>query len=343
MVYEKYYQSLLHPEQELSGVVKDYIQEYKDIHSEFEGTGKLGQALGTTIKGTSKALADTISTIFNASRLVLATADNSFFGTQGNQMMLDHPKEGFKQLGKSFVRIKDELSGIDTFDAIMMKMYSEPNYINGRMQKAGVVDTQDELFPTLSDKNIKLGETASKVVKAPVVKQVVTVGKRVNAAAESAFKGSSLLLRMNAFNEAVKLAESEGIDVDDKTELEEIGNIINTATGRGKLDATNPIDAVAKVLLWSARLLKAKINIFTNPLTAKTPFAKKLAFKSLIRFMLFAATTTALSEIFNSKDTKTNPLDSRFGKIPIGKKRYLDINGGRLAIVGLMAKLAQHF
>ena len=40
----------------------------------------------------------------------------------------------------------------------MMKMYSDPNYINGRMQKAGIVGTQDEIFPQVFNTNIKPGK-----------------------------------------------------------------------------------------------------------------------------------------------------------------------------------------
>ncbi len=339
--YEQYYQSLLNPEVELSDAVVEYIDEYKNIYKDLEKDGLVNQVALTAVKGTSKAITDTITTTFNVFRKVLSTADNSFLGNQGNQAFLDNPKKWFGELVQSFVRISKELRGINTFDAILMKMYSEPNYINGRMQKAKISDTAEEIFPSVSEKNIKLGDTGKKITNLPVVSQVLTTGKRVDAAAESAFKGSSLLLRMNAFNQAIELAESEGVDVDSKEELEQIGNIINTSVGRGPLNAKNPFDAVAKVILWSARFLKAKIMVFTNPVTAKTEFSRKIARKSLIRFMIFQAAIMALSQIFNPEETKTNPLDSRFGKLPLGDKRYLDTSGGRMAILVLLAKTAK--
>lgn len=177
---------------------------------------------------------------------------------------------------------------------------------------------------------------AEKVAKIPVLGHIVE-------ASERSYNGFLNRLRADTFNNLVEQGRAAGIDYDkDVKALKDLGNFINTSTGRGKIPLGKNGDAAAPALaavLYSPRLISSRLQML-NPLyyMSLAPQARKEAIKSLLAVTGFATTAMGLGKAAGA-DVEIDPRSSDFGKIKIGNTRY-DPGGGFLQYLRLGAELA---
>src|SRR3990167_9210005 len=190
------------------------------LFKDYVGKLKLGE------KGWKEYVNHPIDTIFElagVTKSMLSTLDNSFFGRQGIKTLYTNPSIWGKNFIKSWGDIGKELKGQDAMIPIKADIYSRQNALNGNYErmKLDIGIATEEAFPsTLPEKIPLLG--------------------RVFKGAESAFNGAALRMRADLADKWVKTAESQGVNLLDKTEAQNIGQVVNSLTGRGKISMFTP-------------------------------------------------------------------------------------------------------
>lgn len=127
-----------------------------------------------------------------------------------------------------------------------------------------------------------------------------------------------------------------------ETELRVIGNYVNIATGRGKL---NPATAKGlSQILWAPKLLMSRVQfLLGQPLWGGGELrgsarARMIVAKEYARLIVSGYLLAAVSSLFDEKKERS-PLASDFGKIVRGNTR-IDLWGGLQQVTVLMSRLA---
>lgn len=267
----------------------------------------------------------------------LSTLDNSLFGRQGLNMLINNPVIWSKAFAKSWLDIGKELIGRDAMFAIKSDIVSRPNALNGKYAaiKADLGIGSEEAFPS------------------HIFTKIPYAG-RLASAAESAFNGGALRLRADLADKLIRNAERDGIrifgkkiaerapiDVFDPVQGESIGKLVNSATGRGDIGKLSSVGREVNVALFSVKLLKSQWDTLTAHQFQKgvTPFVRRQAAMRLARIV---GSLAGLYTFMNWKypgSVELDPRSSRFGKIKI-KGTYFDPTGGMSSMVTLAARMA---
>jgi hypothetical protein len=324
-----------HPkEKSMYGASRVVLENYK---SELAGAnesilGKLGdraqQFKSTAETNVPKAVLDVgmdaIKTISDNSISLVATLDNSFIGRQGLFTLFTHPSQWFPAAANSFVDIAKTLGGKEAMDALMADVYSDPEYLDGSYQKAGILPKTEEQFPTSLPERI------------PVV-------GRVFKASETAFSGSAIRMRTGLYKMLSRRMSANGVNMKDSAEIQSLGKVINSLTARGQWGSRGE-PGILRVVLWSPRMLKANIDVLTAHLGQDlTPAAQKEARINFLKIIgvlgLFMATAKAL----DPKSIELDPTSSDFGKFKFGKNHEtrIDFTRGAASLVVLASRIAE--
>jgi hypothetical protein len=135
-------------------------------------------------------------------------------GRQGLNTLITHPSIWAKGAKNSFSDIYKEMKGQDATAALWADIYSNPNYIEGTYQKAGLLNKNEEQFPTSLPEKIPLLGRAFK-------------------ASESAFKGASMRMRLGLFDLLSSTAEKQGVEMTE-SQIKDIGSLASSLTAKGK-------------------------------------------------------------------------------------------------------------
>jgi hypothetical protein len=263
-----------------------------------------------------------IYSTLGATKSILSSLDNSFFGRQGIKLLYRDPVMWSKAFAKSWLDIGKELVGKDAMLAIEADIYSRPNAMNNTYTKARLdIGMGEEAYPS------------SLPTKIPVL-------GRAFKASESAYNGGALRLRADYFDKILKVAEKNGIDSKNVTELRGIGQLVNSMTGRGSLGSLETAGKWANIALFSAKFLKSNFDFLTahqfDP--GMTKFAKQQAAKNVLRVVGTIGSVLTIAEMLNPGSVEKDPRSSNFGKIKIGNVR-IDITGGMAGLVTLASRL----
>lgn len=122
-----------------------------------------------------------------------------------------------------------------------------------------------------------------------------------------------------------------------QAELEAIGNFVNVATGRGKL---NPkVASVASGFIWAPKLLTSRIQTLAGqPFYRGTARTRVIMAKEYARVLVSGYLLWKTSQLFTDKNEQ-DPRSSDFGKIKIGNIR-IDPWGGFQQVSVLASRLA---
>jgi hypothetical protein len=301
-----------------------------------EALGKLRRYKNELIDGT-KTRRDklmpkgVINATFGTAKSVKASLDNSFFGRQGLKVLTTHPTVWGKAFMKSWGDIGKGLKGIDALDALDADTLSRVNNINGRYGKMKLdVHSTEEAFPSaLPEKVPGLG--------------------RLFKASEYAYVGAAHRMRADLADQLLEKAQKAGVDIDDAEQLEKIGKLINSMTGRGHLGKAEGGADVLNNLFFSPRNWKSNIdtitahqfqkgtNVFNRDKSAK--FVRKEAAQNLVKMIAVVGATMAAAENFKPGSVEKDPRSSDFGKIKIGNTRF-DVSGGMASIATVATRLA---
>jgi len=253
-----------------------------------------------------------------------STFDDSFIGRQGNNSMMEglggdiaKGKIWVNTFGKSFQLIWNTFGKKAVMDELNAEIISDPEI--DLMKKAGVaIGTVEEPYQTSWPKKIPLG-----------------IGK-IFEASENAFEGSAYYMRYKLAKLNLEIMRKAGIDLSDKTQLEGMGTLVNSDTGRG--GSTQKPGWESKVL-WAVKLIKANVNTLTaHQFDPKaTHWTKIQARKNIAHYIIGFGLMVAISNAVSPGSAEKDLTGSAFGTVKIGGVP-IDITGGKATYIRTLAR-----
>jgi len=253
------------------------------------------------------------------SRSIVASMDNSAIFRQGWKTLMTNPGIWTKNAIKSFGDIARIIGGKNTINEVKADIISRPNY--DRMKKAKLaVATIEEEFPS------------------GLPEKIPAIG-RFYKASQDAYTGFLYKQRADIFDKYMEIGERSGVDIDDKTQLESIGKLVNSLTGRGAMGILEPSANIVNNVFFSPRLLKSHIDVLTahwfDPKV--TPFVKWRATANLLKIISGTAAILVIAGAAKPGSVDWDPRSADFGKIKVGNTRF-DVSGGMASIITLAAR-----
>lgn len=260
-----------------------------------------------------------LSTLGGTMKSIKASLDDSAIFRQGWKTMFTHPEQWQRNARKSFGDIARSLGGQNTLDEVRADIVSRPTYEKMKEAKLAV-GIREESFPS-------------------TVPEKIPVFGRLYKASENAFTGFVFRQRADVFDKYLKVAEEAGVDINDKHQLESIGKLVNSLTGRGNLGALESAGNVVNNVFFSPRSVKAMIDTLTLHAGDKmSSFARKQSAVNLVKIIAGTAVILAVANALNPNSVESDPRSADFGKIKIGNTRF-DVTGGMSSLVTLGARL----
>lgn len=250
-----------------------------------------------------------------------ASLDDSAIFRQGWKTLFTHPATWWKNAAQSFSDLVRQFGGKEVMDEVHASILSNPDY--EAAQKAGLdIGTTEEQFPS------------------HLAEKVPLVG-RAYKASEAAYTGFVYRQRMDIFSKYLQIAKKAGVDVTDKEQLQSIGKLVNSLTGRGNLGRLEPAAGAINNVFFSPRFLKSNIDFLTAHQLQKgvTPFVRKQAAINLVKVIAGTAAILGIANAAKPGSVELDPRSSNFGKIKIGSTTF-DVSGGMGSILTLAARLA---
>ena len=286
--------------------------------------------------------------IFDNSRSLRSSYDNSFWGRQGIKVMWNprYTDLWAKNFAKSFIDIyktlkgggmsaKDVALGRDSIkagdavlDATLANVYAEKNFLNGRYETSGKKGSKldlggmEEEFPTSAPSKI------------PVL-------GRAFKASEIVYEAGAIRLRVDVANRLYKIAERNGRDLNDKEVVGGINELVNSMTGRGKMKLSESTQAFVNKAIFSLKFAKSNWDVLASPfkLAAEpTNFAKQQAALNLLMITLTMGTYQMMRYALDPSVVELDPRSSAWGT-NIEKDTRKGITGGLRGYVTLAARI----
>lgn len=250
-----------------------------------------------------------------------ASLDNSAIFRQGWKTMFTNPKVWAKNASKTFSDFGKELKGIDAARDVSGDILSRPNYDLYRKAKLATA-TVEEAFPSSFPEKIPILGRAFK-------------------GSEAAYSGFLHRMRADVFDQYIEIAKKQGVDIGDKKELESIGKLVNSLTGRGHLGKFEGASEPLNNLLFSPRSVKANFDTLTAHQLQKdvTPFVRKKAAENLVKVIVGTGAVLGIAHAINPDAVDFDPRSTNFGKIKVGNTTF-DVSGGNASILTLAARIA---
>lgn len=268
-----------------------------------------------------KGVGGVVNELAGVSKGLKASLDDSAIFRQGWKTLFTHPTTWMKNSAQSFLDLAQQFGGKQVMDEVQADIQSRPTY--DLMQKAKLdVGTTEEQFPShLAEKIPVLG--------------------RMYKASEAAYTGFVYRMRADVFDKYINIAKEAGIDVSDKEQLQSIGKLVNSLTGRGNLGKAEQVAGVVNNVFFSPRFLKSNLDFLTAHQFQKdvTPFVRKEAATNLVRVVAGTATILQIANSIKPGSVDFDPRSSNFGKIRTNGTTF-DVSGGMGSVITLAAKLA---
>jgi hypothetical protein len=256
------------------------------------------------------------------SKSVKASLDNSALFRQGWKTLFSHPDVWAKNSLQSFKDFAQQAGGKAVLDEVNAEIQSRPNALNGNYRKAklAIGNVEDQFPSSLPEKVPGFG--------------------RLFKASEAAYNGFLYRTRADVFDKYVQIAEASG-DINEPGQLESIGNLVNSLTGRGHLGKAEGAANVTNALFFSLRSLKSNVDFLTAHQFqgGATDFVREQAAKNLVQTIVGTATVLAVAHAVAPGSVEWNAESSDFGKIKDGNTRF-DVTAGMGSLAVLAARLA---
>lgn len=289
--------------------LSNYVNELKVAEQKFSlGELKSPAKLAVRAAGNAKA--------------INASMDNSAIFRQGWKTLWTNPRIWQKNARQSFTNLVKQFGGHEVMDELHADIVSRPNY--DKMVRAKLaVGNLEEAFPTTAPE------------KLPVL-------GRAYKASEAAYTAFVQKTRADVFDKYLEVAQKSGVNINDDKELQAIGKLVNSLTGRGSLGRLEPVGNTVNNVFFSPRFLKSNIDLLTQPLGkggATSKFAQKQAAKNLLKVVMGTSAVIAIANAVRPGSVELDPRSSDFGKIKVGDTRF-DVTGGVGSILTLAARVA---
>lgn len=267
----------------------------------------------------------TIGRIPGEAKAINASMDNSAIFRQGWKTLWTQPGIWAKNAKASFGNLVKQFGGKEVMDEIQADIVSRATY--DKMVRAKLaVGTLEEAFPTTTPEKIPLLGRAYK-------------------ASEAAYTAFVQKTRADVFDKYLEIAQKSGVDIENTKELESIGKLVNSLTGRGSLGKAEPVGNLVNNVFFSPRFLKSNIDMVTHAVgvdvagSKLTPFARKQAAMNLMKIVAGTAGVITIANAVKPGSVELDPRSSDFGKIKTGHTRF-DVTGGVASIMTLASRLA---
>ena len=303
--------------------LQNYIKELKTRQNTTAENVK--ETLGQLKKNPVGTLGQGLSEIAGTAKGIKASLDNSAIFRQGWKTLFTNPKIWAKNAAESFINIKNQLGRKATdntiIDGIKADIYSRPNALNNTYSKMKLdIGNMEEAFPTTLPEKIPLFN-------------------RLYKASEVAYTGFLYRMRADIADKMIAIAEQGGVDLTQKAELEQIGQLVNSLTGRGSLGEFEKVGKSINTIFFSPKMLMSNIDFLTghNLRPGVTPFVRKQAAINLLKVTAGIATILGIAEALHPGSVEMDPRSADFGKIRIGDTRF-DVSAGMGSLVTLAAR-----
>lgn len=298
--------------------------EYQD----YVGT-LLRDANALSFKEWVKSPKQVLLTTASATKGIVASMDNSFFGRQGIKMLFTNPQIWTNGFLKSWGDIAKELGGKDAMLAIKADVFSRPNAMNGKYRNA----------------KIALGIEFEEAFPSQLPEKIPGFG-RLYKASEAAFNGGAMRLRADYADKMIGLAEQAGVEMGQPgKQAEGIGALVNAMTGRGNINLGKGTADAVNAAFFSLRFLKSNFDTLTlhrgGYAIEEGPardFVRKQSAENLAKIAGGMAAVLFTADQLWPGSVDWDPRSANFGKIKIGDTRF-DITGGMGSLVTLTSRL----
>lgn len=274
----------------------------------------------------TEKLWNVIKQVSSIPRTLMTSGDLSYALRQGAVLASTHPVIWAKSVAasakmaaspKAFAREMNNVRNLkDINGESMQAAYKKAKlYLPGIMGKNEEVFADSRIFETAAARKAGIGH--------------------VVMASERSFTGAATMQRALTLKKIVDdLGGLQKMDDWTKKDWEDLGRVLETATGRGRGSKANPLgkwfeDAAPTFsqTIFSARLWKSRLDLLNPVYYARlSPVARKEAIKSSVAFAGVMGTVLAAAEAAGA-DVETDPRSTDFGKAKFGNTRY-DILGG---------------
>jgi len=256
--------------------------------------------------------------------------------------LITQPTTGARMIGGAFKSMFKSWATDTGAREVEIARQNRPNALSGVDKASGV-----EFSSLETNEFTKFEENAHSIIDTWAAEPIRT-GNALKTAAGLPLKLASRGVRMSnrAFvgflnaTRASLLDELLRANFQDRPptdiELKAVGNLVNIATGRGKL---NPkVAQVASNVLWAPKLLASQFQFLGGqPFYDGTARTRLIAAKEYVRIIGGMATIAAISRLFDDKK-ENDPRSTDFGKIVRGDS-HIDLWGGLQQVVTLLARL----
>jgi hypothetical protein len=269
-----------------------------------------------------KGVGGVTSEVAGISKGLKASMDNSAIFRQGWKTLFSHPGIWMKNTIESFSNIAKQFRGKEVMDEVHADIVSRPTYDLMQRAKLDVGSKLEEQFPT------------------HIIGKVPGLG-RLYRTSEAAYTAFVQKTRADVFDKYLQIAENAGLDIASKTELEAIGKMVNSLTGRGYLGKGELVANQINNVFFSPRLLKSNLDFLTAHQLqgGVTPFVRKQAAMNLAKVVAGSAAILAIADAVLPGSVEKDPRSADFGKIRVRDSRF-DVTGGMGSILTLAARLA---
>lgn len=300
--------------------LQNYVHELK-----LAGADTLQDTLDQAKTNPRRAVIDSISKLAGVAKGLKASFDNSFGGRQGFKAIFTNPKEWASSFLHSWSDIAKQLgksaSDNTVMDANKAYVFSMPDALNGnfaRMKLDIGLDTE-EAYPSALPEHIP------------------GIG-RLYKASEVAYNGMAIRLRADIATKVLEVAKANGHDLTDKLNIESLGRLVNSLTGRGSLGSLEKIGKTVNTVFFSPKSLKASFDFLTlHAGDEMSAYSRAQAAKNLLKVTAGIATLMGIANALRPGSAELDPRSADFGKIRVGDTRF-DISGGMLSLVSLAAR-----
>ncbi len=269
---------------------------------------------------------DFISDFAGTLKAAKASLDNSFLLRQGLPTFLKaitghvpSAKIWWKTFTKSWKMMWDTLRKRKVMQGLFAEMVSDPDY--DLLKKAKVaLNVIEEEIPV---------DIPSRI---PILGILFRMG-------ENAFVGSSRYMRYQLAKQYLNVWRKSGKELN-KRELESIGRLANSQTGRGDIASKSQKPGLLNNVFWSPRNLRAYIDILTVHMFDRnfSVFARKQAAINLLHYISGAAMILAISKWVDDDSVTWDSNSADFGKIKVADTRF-SVGGGMVVLVVLASRL----
>lgn len=299
------------PDRLAYGRAKVQLSNYVNDLKETANKQTIGQKLAHPIGLASDAVA--------IGKSLKSSLDNSALGRPGLKILFTHPTIWGRNAKQSFIDMARQFKGNEVLDEVKADVFSRPNVDQYAKMKIGIGNAEESFPSQLPEKIPGLG--------------------RAFKASEAAYTGFMYRTRADLADLMLNVANKNGVNTNDRLQLESMGKLVNSLTNRGYIKNQGAADALNKVF-FSPRAMKANFDTLTAHQFQKgvTPFVRKQAAEETLKIIAGTAAILAAAHAIRPDSVETDMRSSDYGKIKIGNTRF-DVTGGMAGILTLAARL----